>query len=126
MATKRSRPQSFADVVASLPERTAPDSGETLSPAGGGELVDADGRRWRKVRGPLLPPLVRRLATRADRMIVGEGGGSEPRDVPADARLAEWQAMKGEFDSACADSHRAYEFASEDGDLTLLYVEVSC
>ncbi|MEV5429503.1 hypothetical protein [Streptomyces sp. NPDC052701] len=130
MPKRRPPATGFADVVASVTASGAEACGECsdgltgLSPAGSGELVDGEGCRWTRRRGPLGPRLARRLMRTADTVIVGERAGEVLRSVPAGDRAAEWAGLKDRLDSpepVC----QAHEFCAPDG-RTLLYVEESC
>ncbi|MFF9160926.1 hypothetical protein ACF081_11790 [Streptomyces longwoodensis] len=125
MPHKRPRNATLAEMVASLPPAPDPPAEGVPSPAGREEFVDDEGRLWRKVRGPLHQRLAQRLATQADALIIGEGGGGEFRHVPACDRLATWNRIKDRLMADCTPSYAPFEFVSAEG-LTLLYVEESC
>ncbi|MFB7945706.1 hypothetical protein ACFC6L_12375 [Kitasatospora phosalacinea] len=66
-----------------------------LLPVAARGFTDADGCRWRLVRGPLDPRRAKRLAVRADVMSTGDhyderAGRWLPRFLPAAERPAAW------------------------------------
>ncbi|MCP3818694.1 hypothetical protein NLX86_11370 [Streptomyces sp. A3M-1-3] len=125
MSKKRPRTVSFAAVLESLGSADPDDGPDVLSPAGSGEIVDADGCRWAVSRGPLDVRLAKRLVRSADVMIVGESAGDRQRPVPARERDAAWARIKDRIDSDGLPSYQPYEFASADG-RKLLYIEQTC
>ncbi|MFJ8540640.1 hypothetical protein ACIRFH_01235 [Streptomyces sp. NPDC093586] len=125
MPGKRPRNATLAEIVASLPPAPEPPVEWMPSPAGREEFADDEGRLWRKVRGPLHRRLARRLVTRADELIIGEGAGERFRHVPATERIAAWHQIEDRLMAECTPSYAPYEFVSADG-LTLLYIEESC
>ncbi|MER7756060.1 hypothetical protein [Kitasatospora sp. NPDC097643] len=98
-----------------------------------GGFVDADGCRWRLVRGPVDPRLAKRLAAGADEMTLG-GWDRWHEDFPDELmpvllapqeREDAWREVRDRFDAPQPPSHQAYEFVSEDG-RTLLYIDTWC
>ncbi|WP_433544570.1 hypothetical protein ACQPZG_05315 (plasmid) [Streptomyces sp. CA-294286] len=125
MPKKRPRTVSFAVVLESL-EPAEPDGGPfVLSPAGAGELADADGCRWKVLRGPLDVRLAKRLVHGADVMIIGEGAGDRLRCVPVEEKGAAWAGIKDRIGSEGLPSYQPYQFISADG-RQLLYIEQTC
>lgn len=125
MPKKLPRTVSFAAVLETLGPADPDDGAHVLSPAGSGELVDADGCRWAVNRGPLDVRLAKRLVRSADVMIIGESAGDHLRPVPGEERDAAWAGIKDRVYSDDRPSYRPYHFTSADG-RTLLYIEQSC
>lgn len=125
MPKKRPHAATLAEMTAALPPLQHWYGEGAPSPAGSMEFTDDEGRRWRKVRGPLHRNLAKRLVTQADALIIGEGAGGHLRRVPPDDRLAAWREVEDRLNADEAPSYDPYEFASADG-LTLLYVEETC
>ncbi|MEU9133921.1 MULTISPECIES: hypothetical protein [unclassified Kitasatospora] len=125
MPKKRPHTTTLAEMMAALPQVQYWYDEGVPSPAGSEEFVDNEGRRWRKIRGPLHRNLAKRLATQADELIIGEGAGGHFRHVPSGDRLAAWHEIKHRLNAGETPSYHPYEFASTDG-LTLLYIEESC
>ncbi|MFD4661229.1 hypothetical protein ACFWP2_37090 [Kitasatospora sp. NPDC058444] len=126
MTNKRRRGGGFAEVLAALPRKEERAYWNLDDPLESGGFVDAEGRYWRLVRGPVDRRLAKRLAVDADEMTLGLWGrlheSSPDVFVPAlltpEERPAAWR-------DACALDYRAYEFRAS-GDRTLLYLAVSC
>ncbi|WP_380284027.1 hypothetical protein [Kitasatospora purpeofusca] len=126
MSKKRPRAATLAEVTADLPPVEHPYREGVLSPAGRTEFVDDRGQRWRKVRGPLQPRLVKRLLTAADAVIIGVGAGFEYRHIAPEDRADTWQTVKDRLsDTGESPTYRPFEFASADG-RTLLYLDECC
>jgi hypothetical protein len=125
MSKKHPRTVSLATVLEFLGPADPDDGPLVLSPAGSGEIIDADGCRWAVSRGPLDVRLAKRLVRSADVMIIGESAGDHLRPVPAGERDAAWASIKGRIDSHDLPSYQPYQFASADG-RTLLYIEQTC
>lgn len=125
MPKKSPRTVSFTALLESLDPADPDDGPLVLSPAGAGELVDADGCRWTVSRGPLDARLAKRLVHSADVMIIGESAGDRLRPVPTGERDAAWAGVKDHLTGDDLPSYRPYQFASAD-DRTLLYIEQSC
>ncbi|GAA2985503.1 hypothetical protein GCM10010447_12820 [Streptomyces fulvorobeus] len=115
----------FAAALESLEPAEPVDGPLALSPAGTGELVDADGCRWLVHRGPLDVRLAKRRVRTADVMIIGEGAGDRLRCVPPEERDAAWASIKDRIDSDGLPSYQPYQFTSADG-RELLYIEQTC
>ncbi|MET8701289.1 hypothetical protein ABZW10_20840 [Kitasatospora sp. NPDC004723] len=126
MPRKRPRTATMAELTAGLPPVQYTYGAGVPSPGGRAEFVDDLGQRWRKVRGPLDPRLVKRLLTTADAVIVGGAGGFAFRHIAAADRADTWQAVKNRLsDTGESPTYRPFEFVSADG-RTLLYLEEWC
>ncbi|GAA1402177.1 hypothetical protein GCM10009639_45390 [Kitasatospora putterlickiae] len=126
MSKKHPRAATLADITAALPPVRYSHGVAAPSPAGRAEFVDDRGQRWRKVRGPLHPRLVKRLLATADAVIIGRNGGfAFDHITPAD-RPGIWPAVKDRLaDLGESPAYGPFEFAAADG-RTLLYLEEWC
>ncbi|MFE1321867.1 hypothetical protein [Kitasatospora phosalacinea] len=101
-----------------------------LPPVAARGFTDADGCRWRLVRGPLDPRRAKRLAVQADVMSMGDryderAGRWLPRFLPEAERPAAWLVARAGYGAQGLPSYRAYEFSADDGRV-LLFVETHC
>ncbi|MFE7562519.1 hypothetical protein [Kitasatospora sp. NPDC057500] len=126
MPKKRPRAATLAELTAGLPPVQYSFGASEPSPGGSTEFVDDEGQRWRRVRGPLHPRLVKRLLASADAVIIGSGGGTTLRRLAREDRAGTWQAVKNRLaDLGESPTYRAFEFVSADR-RTLLYLEEWC
>ncbi|GLW72513.1 hypothetical protein Kpho02_48120 [Kitasatospora phosalacinea] len=101
-----------------------------LPPLAARGFTDADGCRWRLLRGPPDRRRAKRLAVRADVMATGDHdderpGRWVPRSLPAAERPAARPVARAAHGADGLLSHPAYEFTADDG-RGLLLVETSC
>ncbi|MFD8593535.1 hypothetical protein ACFV1L_00855 [Kitasatospora sp. NPDC059646] len=132
MTRKQRRAAALADLPAATPAPPEDESGVRFDPMPVRDrgFTDADGCRWRLVRGPLDVRRAKRLAVTADRMTMGVDYDERlrlwmPRFLAPEERPAAWLEARAGFDADALPSHRAYEFADGDGRV-LLFVETHC
>ncbi|MBB0246373.1 hypothetical protein FNQ90_20215 [Streptomyces alkaliphilus] len=126
MRKPRHRP-TFAEMLASLPARDPVAGPMVPSPATARRLMDGEGGVWTMSRDHLDPRLAARLVAKADLMIVGRAGGSDPVPIAAEQRHRVWaEEVVPRLDAEEPPRYSAHEFRSEDDESILLYVEESC
>jgi hypothetical protein len=93
---KKGRPDTFADVVANLPEPGPPyvPTGTWESPIREGELEHPDGVLWELIERDPAPIAVARSVRRRDVLVVEMYGPIYTREIPHDERNAFWAEVK--------------------------------
>lgn len=123
MSAKKPPRQTFADIVAEVPDTPEPDSGQRHSYSIPRPWITADGQRWHLRKAPFYEgKALHKLLRRTELSAFHEYEGKRTA-IPPDDREQFWdQAVSLMADSAYSD-FIGYEYKNSDGDRCLVVYE---